>query len=134
VIELLINKSRPFIFTTGLSPLCVAAAQAGLRVIQEDPKPRQHLQAMSGRLRQGLRTLGCDILQSESQIVPVLLGEARTALACAGHLDRRGVFAPAIRPPTVHAGECRIRFSVTADHQAADIDHVLKALKEWKCE
>jgi len=134
VIDLLINKARPFIFTTGLSPLSVAAAQAALSLIQEDAKAREHVKKMSSRLRDGLKDLKFDTLGSESQIVPILLGEPEKALACAEHLLRAGIFAPAIRPPTVHAGQCRIRFSVTADHKDADIDQVLNTLKDWKHE
>jgi len=134
LIETLINKSRSFIFTTGLSPACVAAAQAALSLVQEDPRPRERVKELSRRLRDGLRALGYNTLGSESQVIPVLLGEAQAALACSDHLSRRGVFAPAIRPPSVHAGECRIRFSVTADHEPADIDLVLNAMKEWKSE
>jgi glycine C-acetyltransferase/8-amino-7-oxononanoate synthase len=134
LIETLVNKARSFIFTTGLSPACVAAAQAALSLVQEDLRPRERLKKLSARLREGLRALGYNTLGSESQIVPVLLGEADAALACADHLSRNGIFAPAIRPPTVHAGECRIRFSVTADHELADIDLVLNTMKEWKNE
>jgi 7-keto-8-aminopelargonate synthetase-like enzyme len=103
-----------------------------LSLVQEDPRPRERLKKLSARLREGLRALSYNALGSESQIVPVLLGEATAALACADHLFRHGIFAPAIRPPTVHAGECRIRFSVTADHEPADIDLVLTAMEEWK--
>ena len=132
MIETLVNKARSFIFTTGLSPACVAAAQAALSLIQEDPKPREHLKKLSAHLRDGLCAQGYDTLKSQSQIVPILLGEAKDALACADHLMKAGIFAPAIRPPTVHAGECRIRFSVTSDHEEADIDQLLNTLKELK--
>lgn len=128
LIDTLINKARAFIFTTGLSPVCVAAAQAALSLIQEDPKPRERVQALSAKLREGLKALGFDLLGSESQIVPVLLGSPEAALACAGHLWEVGIFAPAIRPPTVHVGACRIRFSVTAEHTEKDIDQVIKAM------
>jgi 8-amino-7-oxononanoate synthase len=128
LIDTLVNKARSFIFTTGLSPACVAAAHAALSLIQEDPKPREHLQKISARLRDGLRAAGSNTLGSQSQIVPVLLGEASVALECADRLNRAGIFAPAIRPPTVHAGQCRIRFSVTAEHKLEDIDNLLNAL------
>ncbi len=128
LIETLINKARAFIFTTGLSPVCIAGAHAALSLIQEDPKPREHLQKMSAALRDGLKGLGFNILTSQSQIVPIRLGEADAALTCAAHLLQAGIYAPAIRPPTVHAGECRLRFSVTAEHSEEDIDKLLKAL------
>ena len=99
VIDLLINKARPFIFTTGLSPLSVAAAQAALSLIQEDSKGSERVKEISLRLRNGLKDLKFNTLGSESQIVPILLGEADRALACAEHLLQAGIFAPAIRPP-----------------------------------
>ncbi len=129
LMDTLINKARSFIYTTGLSPVCVAAAQASLSLIQEDPRPREKVQRLSSRLREGLKNLGFDILGSQSQIVPILLGEADKALACADHLFKAEIFAPAIRPPTVHAGQCRIRFSVTAEHEIEDIEQLLCVLK-----
>ncbi len=128
LIDTLINHARSFIYTTGLSPACVAAAQAALSLVQEDPVPRLRVQQLCKRLRDGLRAQGRNILQSQSQIVPILLGEAQDALRVAQILQDAGIFAPAIRPPTVHAGECRIRFSVTSEHSEEDIDKLLKAL------
>jgi len=131
LIDTLVNRARAFIFTTGLSPMCVAAAQAALSILQENTAPRARVQKLSSQLRDGLRRLGFDILGSESQIVPVLLGEAEEALRCANRLLEAGIFAPAIRPPTVHAHHCRIRFSITADHIEEDIDHLLKMLNTF---
>ena len=132
LMEALVNKARSFIYTTGLSPACIAAAQAALSLIQEDAGPRVRVQKLSGQLREGLRLQGWDILRSESQIIPIKLGEADSALACAKHLQDAGIFAPAIRPPTVHAGECRIRFSITSDHSENDIDALLSSLRTWE--
>lgn len=131
-IETLVNKARSFIYTTGLAPAAVAAAQAALSLLQEDARPREHLQRLATRLREGLRQAGFNTLASDSQIVPVLLGEAESALACSRHLEASGIFAPAIRPPTVHAGECRLRFSVTSEHGKKEIDQLLDALRSWK--
>jgi len=128
LIDTLVNKARSFIFTTGLSPACVAAAQAALSLVQEDPAPRQRVHALSERLREGLRSQGWNTLRSQSQIVPILLGSPEEALRMAHGLHEAGIYARAIRPPTVHAGECRIRFSVTSDHTEADIDKLLGAL------
>jgi len=128
LIDTLVNRARSFIYTTGLSPACVAAAQAALSIVQEDAAPRRHLQKLSDRLREELCMQGWDILHSESQIIPILLGDAKAALACAERLQQAGFFAPAIRPPTVHAGECRIRFSVTAEHTEKDIDDLLRVM------
>ena len=131
LIDILVNKARSFIFTTGLSPMCVAAAQGALSLVQENPKPREHLQKIARMLRQELSVAGFNGLNSQSHIVPILLGTPEAALACADHLKREGIFAPAIRPPTVHAGECRIRFSVTSEHAESDIQSLMTALKGW---
>ena len=77
-----------------------------------------------------MESLGFNILHSQSQIVPILIGETSAALRMADGLYEKGIYAPAIRPPTVHAGECRIRFSVTSEHSEKDIERLLMVLKE----
>lgn len=128
LIETLVNRARSFIFTTGLSPVCVAAGFAALSVAQDETSRRLKVLKLSTRLRDGLRAAGWETLGSESQIVPILLGTPEEALRVAQALLDAGIFAPAIRPPTVHAGECRIRFSVTSDLDESDIDLLLKVL------
>jgi 8-amino-7-oxononanoate synthase len=132
LIDLLVNKSREFIFTTGLSPMCVAAAQGALAVLQEEEALGRRVQDLSGRLREGVRHLGFQTLGSKSQIVPILLGSDESALRAAAHLWGQGFYAPAIRPPTVHAGECRLRFSVMAGHTEGMIDQLLNSLTSLK--
>ncbi len=134
LVDSLINTARSFIYTTGLSPACVAAAQAALSLTQEDSTPRARVQELSTKLREGLKLQGWNILHSQSQIVPIFLGEADVALRTAERLNQAEIYAPAIRPPTVHVGESRIRFSVTSDHKAADIDQLLNTLKDIPCE
>ncbi len=129
LIELLINKARSFIYTTGLSPICLAAAQTALGLFQEDPKPRTKVRALSKLLRETLQAQGWNTLGSESQIVPLFAGSVEEALRLAALLKEAGFFAPAIRPPTVHAGECRLRFSVTADHDEEQIKQLAASLK-----
>lgn len=131
IVDLVINRGRPFIFTTGLSPACISGAQAALSLVQEESDKRARVRTLSSQLRAGLHSLGFDTLKSESQIVPILLGEAADALRCAEFLRAKGIFAPAIRPPTVHRGECRVRFSVTAEHDEKDVERVLAALQDW---
>ncbi len=128
MMELLVSKARTFIYTTGLTPSAVAAAQAALSLIQEDPAPRERLIALSLLLRNGLHAKGFNTLTSESQIVPILLETEDKALALATSLYEQGIYAPAIRPPTVPAGECRLRFSVTSAHTESDIHQLLEKL------
>ena len=80
----------------------------------------------------GLKSLDYDILNSETPIIPILAGNVVNAIKTGNYLRRKRIFAPAIRPPTVPEGKCRIRFSVTAAHTYEDIDMVLESLKKFK--
>jgi glycine C-acetyltransferase/8-amino-7-oxononanoate synthase len=125
VIRLLLNRSRSFIFATALP---ASAAAAALQALQEVEGPLKVLWAARERLAQGLQAQGWSIGASQSPIFPVVLGSAEAALAQQQRLWDAGYYAPAIRPPTVPAGACRLRLSVTAEHSAGQIDGFLAAL------
>jgi 8-amino-7-oxononanoate synthase len=129
LIEYLVNRARPFIYTTALPPAMAAAAAAALDVIEAEPERRARLWSLRERLHEGVRRIGFDTLDSRSPIIPLLVGDADQALALSDQLLAHGVYAPAIRPPTVPAGTSRIRMSVTAGHTPAQIDRVLDVLK-----
>lgn len=129
LIDSLVNRARSFIFTTGLSPACAAGALAALSLMRDDSTAAERVKRLSQRLRHGFLSQGRNIVGSESQIVPVWFGNSEQALTASATLLNAGFFAPAIRPPAVHAGECRIRFSVTADHTEDDIDQLLEAVR-----
>lgn len=129
LIEYLVNRARPFIYTTALPPAMAAAAAAALDVIEAEPERRARLWSLRDRLHEGICQIGFDTLDSRSPIIPLLVGDADQALALSDQLLTHGVYAPAIRPPTVPAGTSRIRMSVTAGHTPAQIDHVLDVLK-----
>ena len=128
LIEYLVNRARPFIYTTALPPAMAAAALAALEVIQAEPERRARLWRLRDRLHAGVRQIGFDTLGSRSPIIPLLVGDAQAALSLSEALLARGVYAPAIRPPTVPDGTSRIRMSVTAGHTPDQIDYVLEAL------
>jgi glycine C-acetyltransferase/8-amino-7-oxononanoate synthase len=130
LIEYLVNRARPFIYTTALPPAMAAAALAALEVIQAEPERRVRLWRLRDRLHAGVRQIGFDTLDSCSPIIPLLVGDAQAALSLSEALLARGVYAPAIRPPTVPDGTSRIRMSVTAGHRPEQIDHVLEALRQ----
>ena len=129
LIEYLVNRARPFIYTTALPPAMAAAATAALDVIAAEPERRARLWSLRDRLHEGIRQIGFDTLESRSPIIPLLVGDADLALSLSNRLLAHGVYAPAIRPPTVPDGTSRIRMSVTAGHTEAQIDHVLETLK-----
>ncbi len=129
LIRYLMNTSRSFIFTTAPPPSSAASATAALRVLQREPERRARLWANRERLYSGLTQLGFRLSASVSPIMPILVGNAETALAFAEHLLAEGVYAPAIRPPTVPDATSRIRVTVTSEHNTNHIDQALAAFQ-----
>lgn len=127
LIELLINKARGFIFTTGLPPATLAAANAALDVIRSEPQLRQRLFSHAKRLKTALTDLGYTLLPSETQILPVVLGSPQRTTDIADALLAEGVFAPAIRPPAVPPDTSRLRLTVMATHTEAEIQRAIDA-------
>ncbi|MCS6896349.1 MAG: aminotransferase class I/II-fold pyridoxal phosphate-dependent enzyme, partial [Nitrospira sp.] len=129
IIQFLINRARPFIFTTAPPPGPAAAAQAALTVIQQEPHRRARLWENRERLFRGLQRLGFRMTETVSPILPVLIGDANTALAFSAHLLVNDVYAPPVRPPTVPRETSRVRVTVTSEHTAAHIDQALQAFE-----
>lgn len=129
MIQYLINTSRPFMFTTAPPPSAAAAARAALTVLQQDPSRRARLWRNRDHLFAGLTRLGFHLTESVSPILPILIGQAEKALAFAEQLLAHGVYAPAIRPPTVPDGSSRIRVTVTAEHSPEQIELALSAFE-----
>ena len=125
LVELLINKARGFIFTTGLPPATLAAANAALDVIRSSPELRQRLFSHAKYLKTALANLGYTLLPSETQILPVVLGSPQRATSIADALLAEGVFAPAIRPPAVPPDTSRLRLTVMATHTEAEIQQAI---------
>ena len=129
LIRYLMNTSRSFMFTTAPPPSSAAAAIAALRVMQREPERRARLWANRARLFSGLTQLGFTLSPSASPIIPILVGNADTALSFAEHLFVEGVYAPAIRPPTVPDATSRIRVTVTSEHTSSHLDQALIAFQ-----
>lgn len=129
-IELLANRARSFIFDTSMPPAIAGAANAALRRIVAGDDLRSALHARVAQLEDGLIALGLVTERRGSNIQPVMLGDAARAVDVAEKLRARGVWAPAIRPPTVPERTARLRISVRADHRADDIALLCTALGE----
>jgi glycine C-acetyltransferase/8-amino-7-oxononanoate synthase len=129
MVEFLLNTARPFIFTTASPPSTAAAAVAALAVIQQNPERRARLWSNRQRLFHGLQRIGFRMTDTVSPILPILIGNAASALAFAEQLLAHGVYAPAIRPPTVPNDTSRIRVTVTSEHTADHIDEALRAFE-----
>ena len=126
ITELLINAARPFIFSTALPPPAVAAAIASLKLIGARPERIDRLRRNGDMMRRELAAYGLDAGESRTQIVPVIVGDADDAVELCERALERGVFAQAIRPPTVPEGTSRLRISVMASHRAAELRHAAK--------
>ena len=127
LIELLINRARGFIFTTGLPPATLAAANTALDVMRSSSELRQRLFSRAKHLKASLTDLGYTLLPSETQILPVVLGSPQQATSISDALLAEGVFAPAIRPPAVPPDTSRLRLTVMATHTEAEIQQAIEA-------
>ncbi len=125
LIDYLVNRSRSFIFSTALPPLVCAASMAALKIVDCEPDLRKRLWNNRQRLVAGLQSAGIKLGNSKTPIVPVPAGDSETALKLSENLFQNGIFAAAIRPPTVPEGSARIRLTVTASHTYQDIDRVV---------
>ncbi len=133
LIDLLINRSRSFMYSTALPPAVASASAMALHIIAtSSSRLRRKLWRNRERLYSGFVDLGFDTLQTETPIIPVLTGDVDTTLRLGKYLYKNKIFAPAIRPPTVKENRCRIRFSVTAGHTSDDIDRVIDTLRRYK--
>lgn len=128
LIAYLIGSARTFVFTTALPPAVIGAAHAALGLVERAETARTRLSAHADRLRAALLAQGWSTGESASQIVPALIGSAEAALAASAALERAGILAVAIRPPTVPRGTARLRFSLSAAHTDADVAALIDAL------
>ncbi|HEX7948316.1 MAG TPA: aminotransferase class I/II-fold pyridoxal phosphate-dependent enzyme, partial [Phenylobacterium sp.] len=126
VIALLKMRARTLVYTTGLPPASVAAALAALDVIAAEPARVAAPLAKARRFTSAL-----NLPPAQSAVVPIVLGEAETALATAADLLAAGLLVVPIRPPTVPAGTSRLRVAFTAGHTDADVDRLAAAVRPW---
>jgi glycine C-acetyltransferase len=129
LIDWLVNRGRPYLFSTSAPPPVAAACIAALDVIEAEPERIDRLWENAGFLKQGLQALGFDTGMSETPITPVIAGEAQTAQDLSRLLFEEGVFTPAIVFPTVPKGQSRVRTIVTAEHTQDDLQQALDAFE-----
>ena len=128
MIELLIQKARPYIYSTALAPALAAAASRGLRLLETEAWRREHLFVLIERFRKGARQAGLPLQDSPSPIQPLMVGAADKAVAISDALLDAGILITAIRPPTVPMNSSRLRITFSANHTEQDIDMLLDAL------
>ncbi len=128
IVEYLINTARPFIFSTAPAPPQVAGALAALELLVERPHRVARLRSNARALRRALAEEGFPVVESEMHIVPLIAGEERAALRFCQQALELGVFAQAIRPPTVPDGTSRLRLTTMASHTPAELRDAAEAL------
>jgi glycine C-acetyltransferase/8-amino-7-oxononanoate synthase len=126
--QLLVNSARPFIFSTAPPPPAVAGGLAALELLMEQPRRVDKLQANADVLREELARERFEVSGSTTQIVPIVIGDARQAMRVCELAIERGVFAQAIRPPTVPEGTSRLRLAVMASHSKAELREAAQVL------
>ncbi|MGA2915967.1 MAG: pyridoxal phosphate-dependent aminotransferase family protein [Sedimentisphaerales bacterium] len=128
VIDYLINKARPFIYTTAPLPANSAAAICAIEIIKNANDKRKRLKENADYLREKLKSLGLNTGQSTSHIIPVIIGDNKKTFEISKKLFEKGFLVVAIRPPTVAPGTARLRISVQCDHTKEQIDALYKAI------
>ena len=129
-IEWLLQRARTHIFATASPPLLACALMASLDVIEREDWRRERLHDLVTRLRAGLQGLPWRLLPSPMPIQPLVVGDNAAAVALAERLLERGIWVPAIRPPTVPEGSARLRISLSAAHTAEQVDRLASTLRE----
>lgn len=129
LIEMLIQRSRSYIYTTASPPALACALMKSLELIEIEPWRRRRLGALAEKLGRDLRLRRWQLARSQTPIQPLVIGGNREAVAASEALEREGILVPAIRPPTVPAGTARLRISLSAAHAEEDVDRLVDALR-----
>ncbi len=132
IIDLLRQRSRPYLFSNTLAPAIAGASLKVLEMLSESTKYRDKLEENTKYFRQEIKKIGLTIIESEHPIVPIMLGDAVLSQKMAEKLLEKGVYAVGFYFPVVPKGKARIRTQISAAHSKEDLDFALKAFKEVK--
>ena len=124
----LAETARPYIYTTALPPAQVAATREAVRIARTGDGLRERLNANIERLKAGAQARGLALMPSDTPIQPLLVGSDAQALAMAAALEDQGCWVAPIRPPTVPEGSARLRITLSAAHETAQVEGLLDAL------
>lgn len=127
LVDWVVNAARTFVYTTALPPPAAAAARAAIAVLAAEPERRQRVWSHAAWLRERLTEIGFRLGPTRSPILPILVGDAETAVRLSDALLARSVLVAAIRPPTVPEGAARLRVTPTAAHTGDDLAEAVDA-------
>jgi len=130
VIDTLLQAARSYIYTTASPPALSVAVLASLKLIREEDWRRERLQQLITQLRAGMRNLPWQLMESSTPVQPLMVGSNEAALSLSEGLRERGIWVPAIRPPTVPQGTARLRITLSAAHEQKDVDELIGTLHE----
>ena len=130
LIETLVQRARPYIYTTATPPLLAHVLLASLEIIAGETWRRELLAQLINRLKQGVAGLRWALMPSDTAIQPLVIGANDEALRVSAALAERGVLVPAIRPPTVPQGSARLRISLSAAHSHDDVARLTQSLRD----
>ena len=132
--KLLIQEAASFIYTTALPPSAIGASIAAIEIMEKEPALGIHLQKKSTKFRAIMNESGINTINSESQIIPIVIGDNQTTLDIARKLSEEGIIVGAIRPPTVPEGSARLRISISLAHTDEDLmfaaEKIIKIIKK----
>lgn len=134
LIDYIRNKARSFIYSTALPPAIVNGCIKAIEIVERDAGLRERLWSNVKKFRSALQRLNFNIMDSETQIIPVCMEDASLTIKASEFLLKNGVFAPGIRPPTVPKAKCRIRTSLMAIHTDEHIDKAIEAFRRLRNE
>lgn len=129
LIDWLVNKARPYIFSTALPPAVAAASLTALEIVRDEPERRDELRERAAGLRESLEAAGWNIGPSASQIIPLVIGSPERTMTLAESLRKAGFLVPPIRPPSVPAGASRLRLSLSYTHTPETIEDLVEVLQ-----
>lgn len=130
IVDLLRQRSRPYLFSNTLAPAIAGASIEVFKILEQDTSLRDHLERLTSYYREQLTKAGFDIIDGVHPIVPIMLYDEKTAAAMAARMMEKGVYVVAFSYPVVPKGKARIRTQVSAAHTKEDIDYIVKCFKE----
>jgi glycine C-acetyltransferase len=130
IVDLLRNRSRPYLFSNTLAPPIVGGSLAALALLSESTELRDKVEANTVRFRAGMTEAGFAIREGEHPIVPIMLGEARLAVEFARELLDEGIYVIGFAYPVVPKGQARIRVQLSAAHSTDEVDRAIAAFKK----
>lgn len=130
IIELLRQKSRPYLFSNTLAPSIVLAGIRVLELIDAEPERVQKSRENTKHFREGMTAAGFDIAQGVHPIVPIMIGDERRTMDMASAMNEKGIFVVGFSYPVVPKGQARIRVQISAGHSVDQIDHAIAVFSE----